>query len=54
MLQHHICPRFLIHETGVHLVDVFRYLLGEVAAVTASLHRRNPCIAGMAQDGIAK
>lgn len=39
-------PRFLIHETGVHFVDVFRYLLGEVVAVTARLRRMNPAIAG--------
>jgi predicted dehydrogenase len=39
-------PRFLIHETGVHFVDVFRYLLGKVAAVTARLRRMNPAIAG--------
>ena len=23
-------PRFLVHETAIHLVDVFRFLLGEV------------------------
>ncbi len=39
-------PRFLIHETGIHFVDVFRFLLGEVAAVTARLRRLNPVIAG--------
>ena len=39
-------PRFLIHETGIHFVDVFRFLLGEVAAVTARLRRLNPAIAG--------
>jgi predicted dehydrogenase len=39
-------PRFLIHETGIHFVDVFRCLLGEVAAVTARLRRVNPAIAG--------
>lgn len=39
-------PRFMVHETGVHYVDVFRYLLGEVAAVTARLRRINPAIAG--------
>ena len=38
--------RFLIHETGVHFIDVFRFLLGEVAAVTARLTRINPVIAG--------
>ncbi len=39
-------PRFLIHETGIHFVDVFRFLLGEVAAVTARLRSVNPAIAG--------
>lgn len=39
-------PRFLIHETGVHFVDTFRYLVGEVTAVTARLRRLNPVIAG--------
>lgn len=39
-------PRFLIHETGVHFVDVFRRLMGPVAAVSARLRRVNPAIAG--------
>ena len=39
-------PRFLIHETGVHFVDTFRYLVGEVSAVTARLRQLNPAIAG--------
>jgi predicted dehydrogenase len=38
--------RFLIHETGIHFIDVFRFLLGEVTAVTARLRRINPAIAG--------
>lgn len=38
--------RFLIHETGIHFVDVFRYLLGEPVAVTARLRRLNPAIKG--------
>ena len=38
--------RFLLHETAVHLFDVFRYLLGEVVAVFADLRRLNPAIAG--------
>ena len=24
-------PRFLVHETAIHLVDVFRFLLGEIS-----------------------
>ena len=39
-------PRFLIHETAIHLIDVFRYLLGEVGGVFARLRRLNPQIAG--------
>ncbi len=39
-------PRFLVHETGVHFIDVFRFLLGEVEAVFADLRRLNPAIAG--------
>ncbi len=39
-------PRFLIHETGVHFIDVFRYLFGEPQAVTAELQRLNPSITG--------
>lgn len=38
--------RFLVHETVVHYTDTFRYLLGEVRAVTARLRRINPAIAG--------
>jgi predicted dehydrogenase len=39
-------PRFLIHETGIHLIDVFRFLLGEITGVFARLRRLNPAIAG--------
>jgi predicted dehydrogenase len=39
-------PRFLVFETAIHLVDTFRYLAGEVDAVTARLRRINPAIAG--------
>ena len=38
--------RFLVHETAVHLVDVFRYLFGEIGAVYADLRRVNPVIKG--------
>jgi predicted dehydrogenase len=38
--------RFLIHETGIHLVDVFRLLAGEIVGVFARLRRFNPTIAG--------
>jgi len=39
-------PRFLIHETGIHLIDVFRCLMGEITGVFARLRRLNPAIAG--------
>lgn len=39
-------PRFLVFETAIHLIDTFRFLLGEVSAVTARLRRINPVIAG--------
>jgi predicted dehydrogenase len=39
-------PKFLIHETGIHMVDVFRYLMGEVTGVFARLRRLNPHIVG--------
>ena len=39
-------PRFLIHETAIHLIDTFRYLLGEVSGVYARLRRINPQIRG--------
>jgi D-apiose dehydrogenase len=39
-------PRLLVHETGIHFVDTFRYLAGEIAECTASLRRLNPVIQG--------
>jgi predicted dehydrogenase len=39
-------PRFLIHETGIHLIDVFRFIIGEIEAVSARLRQINPVIAG--------
>lgn len=39
-------PRFLIHETAIHVVDVFRFLFGEAQTVFASLRKLNPAIAG--------
>lgn len=39
-------PRFLVHETGVHWVDTFRFLLGDPLSVYADLRRVNPVIAG--------
>jgi D-apiose dehydrogenase len=39
-------PQLLVRETGVHLIDTFRFLMGEVHAVSARLRRLNPAIAG--------
>ncbi len=41
-----IMPRLLIHETAIHYIDSFRFLLGEITHVTARLRRMNPAIAG--------
>lgn len=38
--------KLLIHETGVHYVDTFRFLLGDPTAVYADLRKMNPVIAG--------
>ena len=38
--------RFLVHETAVHFLDVFTYLLGLPDHVYADLRRLNPHIAG--------
>lgn len=39
-------PRFLVRETAIHFVDLFRFLFGEAYAVTALLKRLNPVVAG--------
>ena len=39
-------PHLLIYETGVHFIDTFRFLLGEVTEVYAQLRRLNPVIRG--------
>lgn len=39
-------PRFLLQETGVHFIDLFRWMLGPVESVYADLQRLNPAIAG--------
>jgi len=41
-----IMERFLVHETVIHLIDVFRFLFGEADSVLARLRRLNPAIAG--------
>lgn len=39
-------PRLLVYETGIHFIDTFRYLLGEVESVFGDLRKLNPEIAG--------
>ncbi len=39
-------PRLLIHETGVHFVDTFRFLGGEIIECFAKLKRFNDAIVG--------
>ncbi len=39
-------PRFLVHETGIHMIDVFTFLMGRIVAVSAHLRRLNPAIVG--------
>ena len=39
-------PRLLVYETGVHFLDTFRYLGGEVESVYARLQQRNALIKG--------
>lgn len=38
--------RFLVHETAIHWIDTFRFLMGEVVGVFARLRRINRAIAG--------
>lgn len=38
--------RLFIFETGVHFLDTFRYLFGEVSSLYATTARRNPVIKG--------
>lgn len=39
-------PKFLVHETAIHIIDVFRYLFGEISEVSAQLRQCNPVING--------
>lgn len=38
--------KFLIHETGVHFIDLFGWLFGDITDVYADLRQLNPAIAG--------
>lgn len=39
-------PRLLVYENGIHFIDTFRYLNGEISEVFARLRRLNPVIKG--------
>jgi predicted dehydrogenase len=39
-------PRLLVYENGVHFIDTYRYLAGEVRKVYANLRKLNQVIAG--------
>jgi len=39
-------PKLLVYETGVHFIDTFRYLAGEITRAAAWLRRLNPVIKG--------
>ncbi|MEO6244518.1 MAG: Gfo/Idh/MocA family oxidoreductase [Opitutaceae bacterium] len=39
-------PRLFVYETGVHFLDTFRYLGGEIASVYTRLQKRNTAING--------
>lgn len=39
-------PRLLVHETGVHFIDLFRWLFGPVTSVYADLRQLNPVLQG--------
>lgn len=39
-------PKFLVHETAVHWIDTFRFLMGAPTRVFADLRQLNPAISG--------
>jgi len=39
-------PRLLVYENGVHFIDTYRYIVGEIKEVYAVLKKLNPVIAG--------
>ena len=38
--------RFIIEDLGIHILDIARFLLGDVSSLTARTARINPAIAG--------
>ena len=44
-------PRLLIHETAVHFIDLFQFLLGPTTSIYADIRRLNPALAGE-DDGV--
>ena len=38
--------RFIVEDLGIHILDIARFLLGDVATLSASMQRINPRIAG--------
>jgi D-apiose dehydrogenase len=39
-------PRFLVYENGIHFIDTYRYLAGEISRVYSRLRKLNPVIKG--------
>lgn len=39
-------PRLIVYENGIHFIDTFRYLFGDIKRVYAQLRKLNPVIAG--------
>ena len=39
-------PRLIVYENGIHFIDTFRYLGGDIHKVYAKLRKMNPIIAG--------
>lgn len=39
-------PRLMIHETGVHFIDLFQWMLGDITSAYADIRKLNPAIKG--------
>lgn len=39
-------PRLMIHETGVHFIDLFQWMLGDITSAYADIRQLNPVIQG--------